>query len=127
MLLRADTQRIELDVTDPGWCRCWLYDGANRIYLGAETSRYIQSHLLDGLENNPEKIAGIINGEEVYWILSLEEAHHTLYCTVSNEDKILFWQDKYAKIISEIKLPAEKVNEWIDQLKALNDNTIDSA
>ena len=125
--LRADTQQIEIDITDPGWCKCWLHDREKRIYLGAESFRYIQSHLLHGLESKPDKIAGTLNGKEVYWILSLAEAHHVLYFANNSEDKVLFWENEQGKVISEIKLPAETVNRWLTQLNALGGNLEGSA
>ncbi len=121
--LQADVQQIEVDITNPAWCECWLEDGANRIYLGADSFTYIQSHLLHALEGKPDKIAGASNGKQVYWILSLLEAYHTLYCAISGEDKILFWQDKHGNIISEIKLPTPLANQWIIQLKAMRYDT----
>ena len=117
--LLADSQEIEIKITDLAWCKCWVRDGTSRIYLGAESFKYIRSHLLHRLADKPDKIAGKLNGKEVYWILSLAEAHHVLYFANNDKDKILFWQNEQGKTISEIQLPAETLKQWFIQLKEL--------
>jgi hypothetical protein len=117
--LCASEYCIEIDITDPGWCRCWLTKGEEIIFLGAESLKYVRDHLLSGLDNNSKKTAGNLLGYDVRWVLSLAEAHHVLYTAMDNEDRILLWQDKNANVICLIRVSQTQYLQWHNKLEEL--------
>ena len=62
---------------------------------------------------------GKISGYEVTWVLSLAEAHSTLYMAVDGEERILFGQNGEATIIGITKLSQAQSLQWNNQLKML--------
>ena len=92
---------------------------SERIYLGAETLSYLVSRLLTALSHDPEEVIGEISGHKVRWVLSLTEAHCTLYVAVCHSERILFWQNAEAKVIGTIKLSEVEMAQWRKQLEML--------
>lgn len=117
--LCASEDCIYVDTTDSRWCKCWLIKGEEIVFLGAESLKYVMDHLLSGLDNNSKKTVGNLLGYDVWWVLSLAEAHHTLYAAMANEDRILLWQDKNANVISTVRLSQIQYLLWHDQLENL--------
>jgi predicted ATP-grasp superfamily ATP-dependent carboligase len=109
---------IHIDIAPDQWSRCYLVT-RNSIELGAETSSYLVSHLLTALDNDTEELIGEISGHKVKWVLSLAEAHCTLYVAKGDSERILFWQDAFAKVIGIIKLSEVEMAQWRKQLEML--------
>jgi len=77
------------------------------------------SRLLTALSHDTEEIIGEISGRKVRWVLSLAEAHCTLYVAKRHSERILFWQNAEAKVIGTIKLSEVEMVQWRKQLEML--------
>lgn len=117
--LCADEQCIEIDTTSPNWCKCWLRNGEDVTYLGAESLKYLRDHLLRSFDASPKEGSSSLQGHKVGWILSLAEAHHTLYMSIETDDRVLFWQDKNATVINTTRLSQKEILHWQNQLELL--------
>ena len=112
---------IEIDITDPSWCKCWLTKGDNVVYLGAESLKYLKAHLISGLADDTKKSSGRLEDLNVSWVLSLAEAHHVLYVSIDAVDKILIWQDAHSSVGPTylMRLSEDRLSQWRSQLEEL--------
>lgn len=110
---------LRIEAGPKGWCRCELIS-SRRTYLGAANIDHLTSRLLAALDEDLEGDAiGEILGYEVSWVMSLSEAHCTLYATTGGPDLTLFWQDAEAKLIGAIRLSRDQRFRWRQQLESL--------
>lgn len=112
---------LEINLNDLGWSKCYLVNG-DRTYLGAETSSYICSRLLDELRDDVTHASyvGEINEHKVRGVLALSEMHHVLYCATEGSSRILFWQDSHqspVKLVGVIRISSEQRMRWREQLE----------
>jgi len=117
--LFSDNYNIQIDVTNSDWVKCSLIDKGKTIYLGAESARYLKDHFLSALKNILNGSSGEINGKPYSWVLSLAEAHHVLYMSTEEEDKLLLWQDENAKTICAIQLPKDQCQQWLTKIESI--------
>jgi len=117
--LSVNNYRIEIDITNRNWCKCWLIIDDNSTYLGSESLEYLKEHLLTGLDDDQKKISGHVYGHDFSWVLSLAEVHTTLYIAKNGQDRILLLQDTNGQDICIIELPNDKYLEWQNQITAI--------
>ncbi len=116
---------LEVAINQYGWTRCYLANGQQNIFLGAETIGYIVTRLLEGLDEQATSSEVDLRGEKVRWVLSLSERHHVLYATFDSPEQKLFWQDANGdttRIIGVTTLHPEQKKQWLAQLNLLKDN-----
>ena len=118
--LCANNYCIEIDITNRYWCKCWLVIDDNSTYLGAENLKYLKDHLLAGFDDRPQKISGHLCDDGFSWVLSLAEAHTTLYFTKNGQGRVLLLQDTNGKDICRIDLSRNKYLEWRNQITSIS-------
>jgi hypothetical protein len=121
--LAADggTLRIERDPRGlPGWSRCvLLVDNAQPRFLGAENLANIATRLVAHLAG-AGPAAGRIAGQPVWWVLSLAEAHHSLYAYLDGAQRVLVWEDGDGRpLTSVLRLSETRYQQWREQLTPL--------
>ena len=89
---------LELVMVQPRWWEWTLVTEESRITLGAEVLADVGPHALSRLSSGGEA-AGEVDAREVYWVFSLVERHHSLYCAIDGPDRLLYFQDRDARII----------------------------
>ena len=120
-LCTADTC-LQIGHQTKDWCQLWLVRGENARYLGSTNLNYLVNRLQSVLCNHDQSSIGEIQGHPVCWVLSLDEAHTTLYITIATTEahRLLFWQDRDARIIDTMTLSTDDGIEWRQQLHKLN-------
>lgn len=111
---------IEFDTNVLGWSRCYLLTD-KKIYLGAESTAYIVTRLLDLLREESVELPYEYHGEKVRWIMSLAEAHHCLYATAAGHEQKLLWQDAHSgpSHVATFALSPRQRLEWRDKLESI--------
>lgn len=61
------------------WCQVQLRQENQLRELGAETIDYVAQHLLTNMQPSERAPAGEVDGQPVWWVLSLAERHSTFY------------------------------------------------
>jgi len=123
--LCSDNTCLELRLVDEGtqWCQCWLLtENLAPRFLGADSTKVILSRLLDGLAGAIPRPGSEWLGREVFWILSLAEAHHVLYVAREGADTLLLWQDAGTgtEAVSVMRLSPAQREEWVSTINSLN-------
>lgn len=119
VFLKGNSSSVSLEIDATGWCKCYLI-ADNTAYLGAEQIHHMVGRLLTIIDFPPsQEVMGKISGYEVIWVLSLAEANSTLYMAVDGEERLLFWQNGEATIISITKLSPAQSLQWKNQLEML--------
>ncbi len=120
--LQAQDNFLSIAIDENGWAELTL-TGPERIYLGADTWQVIGPRLLSYLRTGDvsgRAYDSRINGYPVACLLTLSEAHHTLYVAQSGSDGLLFWQDagSPALPITAMRLSPERCAQWQESLAA---------
>lgn len=109
---------LSFQVENGQWCKCYLQTQSERRFLGAEVCDVLISRLERVFDKEAGSTAGAIDGTPVRWILSLSEAHHSLYATTPDKEQVhLFWQDPQAIVVHKMLSTA---SQWQDLLKQLH-------
>ena len=108
---------LELAMSQPGWWEWTLVTEESRITLGAEVLANVGPRALSRLSAGGER-AGEVDGREVYWVLSLAEKHHSLYCAVDGPDRLLYFQDGDGRVIWRDRLSPDHLKSWTAALAA---------
>jgi prophage antirepressor-like protein len=113
LTLRTESVALEiLPVLENGWTQVYFIAENQRYFLGAETLNYILNHLLDALGEKQTKPAGSIEGEKVFWILSLCETHQAIYAVDTGKAMRFYIQNKNAEIIFRYNLSVQERHSW---------------
>lgn len=112
LTLQAENVAFEITpILENGWTQVYFIVENQKYFLGAETLNYILNHLLDALGGKQTKPAGTIEGEEVFWVLTLSEIHSSIYAAIG--EIIRFYiQDKNAEIIFRFNLSIQERLIW---------------
>ena len=105
---------LEIRENIPGWCSLFLLFKGETIPLG-ENSPDVIIRRLDLMLNDFEELeeAGELDGEKVYWVLSTEELHYSVYAKpVLPDSLILYFQDAKAQIVAECNLSVASIRDW---------------
>ena len=105
------------------WAELTLMD-KEAIYLGAETLPVIAGWLLTYLQTGsvPGRVSqSKIDGYVVTCLLTLSEAHYTLYAAEASGDRLLFWQNAShpaLPIVATMRLSPAQCIQWQETLAA---------
>jgi len=103
------------EVRDEWWQWVLVRPEATTV-LGADVLAGRGSKLLLNLEQGPS--AGELEGRPVRWIFSLFENHHSLYASDDGTERLLYFQDRDARIVWRDRLLAGHRKEWAARLEA---------
>lgn len=110
MILEFGSAQITFDVDADGWCKVRLVRDGQETFLGAESWRIIRERLLKCFSTP-------CLAQDHEWVLSLSEAHHTLYRRESNGELELCWQDPKANFLPGIMLSLKAQSEAVSKLR----------
>ena len=108
---------LELAMLQPRWWEWTLVTEESRITLGAEVLADVGSRALSRLSSGGDR-AGEVDDREVYWVLTLAEKHHSLYCALDGPDRLLYFQDGDGRVIWRDRLSPDHLKSWIAALGA---------
>jgi hypothetical protein len=99
------------------WSRCTLSpDGGEPRFLGADDIGIIAGRLLMNLAADQPPTTELA-GRPVRWVLSLAEAHHSLFTYMDGLDRVLVWQDADGcRLRTGFRLSDAQFREWREQL-----------
>ena len=117
--LEGEGGNFTINVDNNGWAKCYLLVGDSKIFLGADDIRILAQRLISHLEDERREPVGEIAGHLVYWVVSLFEAHYTLYFYREGGVRVLLWQDEMAKLVATVKLDGKQYQKWRKQLAAV--------
>jgi len=117
--LRADGKAIELLIDNEDWCELFLV-GSIRKKLGSDRLWRIMAHLMNVLGNrNSLDYCGVIQGQEVAWVLSLSDGHSSVYASSTDSSLVLYFEDQAGKILDKIRLSEYDCRIWSAILSGL--------
>jgi len=115
-LAADDRRRIELTIDATGWSRCSLLRDNRRHYLGAESITTLAARFADAFADRAPRSDGEIDGRPIEWILSLSEAHCTLYLERGAAGWVLHIQSPDGKWIASAPIAISRARDWVRQL-----------
>ena len=119
--LAGDSGTFIIQICDPIWARCYYRSETNKIYLGAHTPKTLVGRLLNTVIGNRKcNIVGELSGYPVCWVLSLSEAHFTLYIAKTHQRRVLFCEDSKGKLVASLTLLPVHIAQWQSILKPLS-------
>ncbi|TYQ24578.1 hypothetical protein PseudUWO311_18515 [Pseudanabaena sp. UWO311] len=110
--LEGEDGDLHITVDENGWAKCYLLTRDSNIFLGTDAIYILAERLILNLKDVKRKPAGELDGCIVWAVISLYEAHHTLYFYIRDEVRVLLWQDEEAKLVATTKLSEEQYGEW---------------
>ncbi|GEM_PF-6930200 len=112
--LNSGKSSLSFQVGDNDWTRVVFSQNGNRHELGADSLKIVVSRLTNALEE-PHMLAvsSASEGNELRWILSLMECHHSMYLTILNDGFEIYVQDDLGAIIGSIPLSDADRIEWL--------------
>jgi aminoglycoside phosphotransferase len=100
------------------WCEVDLLLGGRTERLGADRQQVVADRLASALQKDIQgDVVGVIEGRKVVWVLSLSEAHTTIFAGDADERRVLFFQDASGKLLGSAKLTSEDRVRWLAQLR----------
>jgi hypothetical protein len=124
--LEGRNSSLLIERESDSWFRCFLITADNKIFLGAETKKYIIRQFLNYFETTNQNLSGVIDGYPVSWILTLSETHIVLYCAKDKNTFLLFWQDSRERSfgrVGTIEIDETLSEKWINELKAFEESS----
>ncbi len=85
--------------------------------LGADQHQVVVARLASALKEELRgDVVGTINGMNVIWVLSLSEAHASIFAAHADGGRVLFFQDASGSLLGILSLtPADRMR-WLAQL-----------
>jgi hypothetical protein len=114
--LEGEGGALRLETDARGWTDCFLVAGGGETYLGGDTRARLVPRLLAGLDPLAGPPIGRLAGHDVHWVLTLSEAHHTLYAADENGARLLIWQAPDTAVAGTISLSPARQAEWRSRL-----------
>ena len=99
MVTRLVTQDVELTLSEDksGWCEVDVSLRGRTVHLGADQQQIVAKRLALALEEELKgDVVGVINGMNVVWVLSLSEAHATIFVADAIGRRVLFSKTRLA-------------------------------
>lgn len=117
LILQAQNVALEFNqILENGWTQVHLQTENERHFLGAESFKYILTHLNDAFNENHQKYDGLIDSESVFWVLSLSEIHCSIYANNSTEAFRFYIQNKSGETKFVFDLSLEEKQIWKKQI-----------
>lgn len=107
ILLRTSTATLKIHPNEDAWSQVQLTTVGMSRPLGAETLKYLTTHIRAFLSDPAP-------GER--WVLSLSELHVSVYGEHLAEGAVLHSQDAHAKLFADVAITAAEKNQWIQEL-----------
>jgi RHS repeat-associated protein len=104
---------------DEDWYYCTLLVGIRRFYLGADVARCLFPRLLAAIRGNAPGPVSQLKGVAVRWVLSLAEAHASLYVGEEPRYTLLFWEDEDGELAATLKLVPADVKQWQEEIERI--------
>lgn len=116
-LFSSDNKIIKIKIVNElNWCEVSLNTNGKEYYLGAETFKKICDRLLMVFESKSFQLTNFeIEGEKVFWILSLSETHTCMYGVLKDKFVLYIVKDG-GEISDKIEISDTCKNEWIEKL-----------
>jgi hypothetical protein len=115
--LVASETELTLRSDKDGWCEVDLFFGGRTVRLGADQQQLVIERFASGLERELKgDVAGVINGMDVVWVLSLSEEHGTIFAAGDGERRVIFFQEASGSLLGTVVLSAEDRARWLGQL-----------
>ena len=93
MEIEFGISKLIFSVDENGWCMIVLKRNREKIFLGAECWKFLYCKLHKCFS---EECLAV----EPEWVLTLSEAHHSLYRCLTKQGLELRWHDRDGKLIS---------------------------
>lgn len=116
MSLTCAEGELKIEQTTPEWWRCWFETEIQVAYLGAEGPRYLLPRLLSAVRRMIGQDSEYRPVDSFEWILSLAEAHSSLYLGRTEAGIELIWQDAEARTIGRMRPSGDRLLEWEREL-----------
>lgn len=108
---------IRLQAAFNGWTKChFLSVNDEPYFLGAQMSSYLRECLTSIISKKLKPSSGVIDGNEVMFILSLSEEHHTFYGVYLNNTLLIYVQNKEAQVVNKLRVSANQLEIWKNKL-----------
>lgn len=100
------------------WCEVNLILGDRTVRLGADDGAVVIRRLAAALEAELEgDLAGVIDGVKVVWILTLAEAHGTVFAGDEHALRALFFQESSGSSLGSVRLNPQDCSRWRRQIQ----------
>ncbi|TYQ30022.1 hypothetical protein [Pseudanabaena sp. UWO310] len=116
-LIQLKLNEFILQFSEEEWCEVTLIISGQSHYLGADSRNLVLQRFLNGFTKDFDFSSGKINGVPISCVLTLFEAHHTIYLGEIDGKRCLYFQDGDGQIIAEVLLPASDLSLWIENLR----------
>lgn len=116
-LIQLKSNEFILQFSEEEWCKVTLIVSGQNHYLGADSRNLVLERFFNGLTKDFYFSSGEINGVPVSGVLSLFEAHHTIYLGEIDGKRCLYFQDRDVQIIAEVLLSDSDLSLWIENLR----------
>jgi hypothetical protein len=121
--LNADKSLLKILFEEERFCSMYFFDGDYEHYLGQDLSLIVLSRLIEAFEKRLP-LAGNIKNVNVAWVLSMPDAHSTLYLEISDssnqtESRKIFFEDKHGKLIGFLDVESSELSLWIESLRRM--------
>lgn len=94
------------------WYEVSLINQNKKIILGYENIDIIIERFYKLFNKNILNKTGELDGKDIYWIMSLNEIHHSIYINFDNEEINMFFENSEGKIIQQMKITQFEQQEW---------------
>ena len=101
LMLYMTDGKIYMLVDIYGWARCTLMQGKSEYYLGADLIEKIAKSILKNMGAADRESADGIEGGKRRWVLSLSEAHCSMYYRKCAEGRVVFLEDRNRKTVGQ--------------------------
>jgi hypothetical protein len=118
--LNAEGGTLVLRQADGAWWQLVVVVGSSEHVLGCDTRRIIVSRLRNGLTDTlGPKTAGLFEGIQSSWVLSLSEEHGSVYAGDREGVRLLFFQDANGSYLGCLRLSSQERETWSRNLEEL--------
>jgi hypothetical protein len=116
--LKSSDLTLLFEIQENGWTSVFLEIDEQSIELGAETDYILFEKLGEFLrkKENTKESSGIIENMPVIHIFSLWEKHASVYGSLGQDNRILFFQNSDGKFFAKMNLTDEEIRIWLRQL-----------
>ena len=120
--LEGQAAAFVMDIYSNKWTRCYWVIGEESHFLGAEVLGHLVRKLLLILTQKDGAVVREIDGIQYTSGLALSEDHHTIYSTRLGEERVFYFEDKYAKPVGIFKISPAQSEAWVEALSELERN-----
>lgn len=119
-VLHASSGALVLREVDGSWWQLSVEIGPTPHVLGSDTKKVIVSRLREGLAGSlGSKTAGVFDGTQTAWVLSLSEEHCSVYAGDEKGSRRFFFQDADGAHLGSLSLSSEEREAWLTRLEEL--------